>query len=105
MSVLIKGMEMPTKPLIVKINPDGSVNSTYGNGYKKYEAVTVPPHGRLIDADALLNKFGKEQKAVYEHGREYSFSFLWGNELCTEWWGVERMVEDAPTIIPAEEGE
>jgi hypothetical protein len=25
-----------------------------------------------------------------------------GNEICAEWWAVERKVEDAPTIIEAD---
>lgn len=55
MSVLIKGIQMPkNEPLLVKINPDGSVSTTAKNGYKKYEAVSVQPHGRLIEeADAI----------------------------------------------------
>ena len=63
------------------------------------------PHGRLIDADALLEQFEKEEKAADEHGRDFSFSFKSGGENCTEWWPVQQMLMDAPTIIPAEEGE
>lgn len=53
MSILIKGMKMPRdEPLLVKINPDGTVSTTWKNGYKKYEAVELPAeHGRLIDGD------------------------------------------------------
>lgn len=59
MSVLIRDMEMPkNEPLLVKINPDGSVSTTAKNGYKKYKAVSVPLHGRLIDADALVRDNG-----------------------------------------------
>lgn len=55
--LLIRGMELPKdEPLLVKINPDGSVSTTAKNGYKKYKAVPVPLHGRLIDADALKEK-------------------------------------------------
>ena len=67
--------------------------------------VPVPPHGRLIDADALLERFEKEEKAADEHGRDFSFSFKSGGENCTEWWPVQQMLMDAPTIIEAEEGE
>lgn len=63
------------------------------------------PHGRLIDADALLKEMGKQENAMYEHGHEFSFSFKSGGDVCTAWYNVEMMVEDAPTIIPAEEGE
>jgi hypothetical protein len=48
----------------------------------------------------------KQENAMYEHGREFSFSFKSGGDVCTAWYNVEMMVEDAPTIIPAsEEGE
>lgn len=58
MSILIRGMEMPTgeRPVHIEIHRDGTVIQ-----WKLYEsdeiigtAVEVPPHGRLIDADALL---------------------------------------------------
>lgn len=49
--VLIKGLEMPTKgnPLTVLIYPDGT--ATWKD--HEYQAVPVPPHGRLIDADDI----------------------------------------------------
>lgn len=93
MNILIKGMEMPkNEPLLVKINPGSSVSTTAKNGYKKYEAVPVPPHGRLIDADALLKKceFVCTDDDVDVRAVRYS------------------VIDDAPTIIPAdpaEEGE
>lgn len=61
------------------------------------------PHGRLIDADALIKEMDKQENAMYEHGREFSFSFESGGDVCTAWYNVEMMVEDAPTIIPASE--
>lgn len=52
MSILIKGMEMPTnEPLIVKINPDGSVSKLWRDVFLEYancKAVPVPKHGGLI---------------------------------------------------------
>lgn len=58
MSVLIKGVEMPTdEPLLVKINPDGTVSTTARNNYKKYEAVELPPHGDLIDYNFCLKNY------------------------------------------------
>lgn len=82
MNILIKGMEMPkNEPLLVKINPDSSVSTTAKNGYKKYEAVPVPPHGRLIDADALKDMYPIESP----------FGFI-----------LHSLISDAPTVIPAE---
>lgn len=65
----------------------------------------LPPHGRLIDADALLARFEKESSAADAHGRDFSTCFMRGLEPCAEWWAVERIVMDAPTIVAAEEGE
>ena len=91
MGIYIKGMEMPkNEPLLVKINPDGSVSTTAKNGYKKYQAVPVPPHGRLIDADAL-EKIMCEGIApsVKDGGFKHPFDII-------------RAVANAPTIIPAD---
>ena len=66
--------------------------------------VPVPPHGRLIDADALMNEMDKQENAMYEHEHEFSFSFKSGGDVCTAWYNVEMMVEDAPTIIQASGG-
>ena len=53
-----------------------------------YELVLVPPHGRLIDADALM-----EQCDGDCYGCPYN--------TCM----ARELVAAAPTIIPAEEGE
>lgn len=87
MGVYIKGMEMPKdKPLIIKINPDGAVSSTFDNDYRKYAAIPVPPHGRLIDTDAVSLEGGP-----YEY-----------DEWCK--WALEQY-QDAPTVIPASKGD
>lgn len=99
MSVLIKGMEMPKScdecrimvfedtncvpelfcgcPIVFKAHPQG-----VGHRPDYCPLIPVPPHGRLIDADALMKL-------------EVIPSDNW----------VFRAVEKAPTIIPAEEGE
>ena len=51
--------------------------------------IPVPKHGRLIDADALLK--GCERVATKYATREYAFS--------------QSALDNAPTVIPAEEGE
>lgn len=89
MSVLIKGIELPkgsARPCWVVIHSDGIVeyNENKGQGWQTSEAVLVPLHGRLIDADALL------QRAI-PHG--------WS----TPKWVSDIAIDDAPTIIPAEE--
>lgn len=61
MSVYIKGMEMPTDcALLLKIFPDGRVGVPVHLNWmgtmvvNDAEAVPVPPHGDLIDRDALI---------------------------------------------------
>lgn len=106
MGVYIKGMEMPkncgTCPLR---RGDCSQRIYMEKRPDSCPIVPVPPHGRLIDADALIKEMDKQENAMYEHGREFSFSFESGGDVCTAWYNVEIMVEDAPTIIPAEGGE
>ena len=99
MSVLIRGMEMPKEGFVeILIRDDGTVQQT-GQSYRIdgtdyytpyvgemptiYKAIHVPPHGRLIDADAL-GEF------------PYNMDFCDGYEA-DEW------VQNAPTIIEAEE--
>lgn len=97
MSILIRGMEMPKEGFIeIIIRDDGTVQQT-GQSYRidgtdyytpyvgemptMFEAVEVPPHGRLIDADELL-------RATLEN---FFFYFV------PRW-----MVKEAPTVIPAD---
>ena len=111
MSVLIKGMEMPEKGswVTLRVFHDGQcfLYSWCGNDFDFMEhltAVPVPPHGRLIDADALINEFKILQSGREIFGMELDSSFLSsGQELSTEWYCVEDAIEDAPTIIEAEE--
>ena len=75
MGVYIKGVEMPTKKngAVLIIYPNGKCAFEDG---KTYQAVPVPPHGDLIDRDALPTSR-------------------------VEW----EDIVNAPTIIEAEEGE
>ena len=81
MSVLIKGMEMPKvagrMEAVITILKDGTAQIAIspaddGIGYwKEYPLIFVPPHGRLIDADAVernLVKMQMAQKGVVGHG-------------------------------------
>lgn len=55
MSVIIKGMEMPKdgERLCIDIHPDGKVSYNLDLKCKQVAtAASIPPHGRLIDADA-----------------------------------------------------
>lgn len=71
MSVLIEGMEMPTgcSALTLKVWPDGQVEIFDADGeWKTSKAIPVPPHGRLIDADALMNDGWTLHKQVMRMG-------------------------------------
>jgi len=88
--ILIHGMEMPKCGRItIQIGADGAVyfvtecKITAEIYMECNPAITVKPHGRLIDADAL-GKF------------PYNMDFCDGYEA-DEW------VQNAPTVIPASE--
>lgn len=54
---------------------------------------------RPIDADELMKAVEREEMAATNHGQEFCSSFLSsGGEISTEWWCVEEMIENAPTI-------
>ena len=99
--ILIKGMEMPKNiGVSVTIYPDGRVIRYLGYGAKEQlgTAVPVPPHGRLIDADAL-----HEELYALEYARENEWL-----DGVREARGVDAArvaLLDAPTIIPATEVE
>jgi len=92
MGVYIKGMEMPTAGMCktITIFDDGAV--VEGNGSEKLGiAVPVPPHGRCIDADKLMQEMRliiKENMLSRDDARE-----------------LLETIGDAPTVIEAEEVE
>ena len=74
MGVYIKGMEMPENGWKhIMVTSDGKAyrfeDFTAGNTATRYEAVEVPQHGRLIDADILeTHEYydGEWQEVVYK---------------------------------------
>lgn len=100
MGIYIKNMEMPKdiEPGLVIEFADGIDGKRYARLYhyrhggltEWHEAVSVPPHGRLIDADALIVE-------LMDRGVE--------GLQTDDWHEIQQAVADAPTIIPAEEGE
>ena len=93
MSIIIEGMEMP-KPgryeaviiVLDKSTAEIAISPAEDDiGYwKEYPIVPVPPHRRLIDADALLATNYGHFGAIDDMARE--------------------AIKNAPTVIPAEEG-
>ena len=118
MSLIIKGMKLPQHAAangekdtaykcVILVHPDNSVElvidikfaSAYDNGHniQRYLITEIPtPHGRLIDADALLESIKTnfyEHFGNYDSGQELLFDLI----CCS--------IEDSPTIIEAEESE
>lgn len=94
MSVLIKGMEMPTDSFIrIILYPNGQAVKANAVDYEEFEAIPVPPHGRLIDANVLM-----------ENEENISFKDEW-HMTVTEAFVSVKNIAHAPTIIEAEEGE
>ena len=84
--ILIKGLKLPegANELRLIIHPNGQVIISKQTYLEETEAIEIPDHGRLIDADAL------KQKWIFRGEAER---------------GYQEEIDDAPTIIPAEEGE
>ena len=110
MGLYIKSMEMPLeKSRIIQIYPDGTVRRLDGSIFNShFEAVPVPEHGRLIDADALAAEMKERQTAAikwmlkrvqdYDASVRAEATVAFLNE-------VKLTLDKMPTIIPAEEGE
>ena len=96
MSILITGIDMPTKgnPITVLIHPDGTAE--WEAQHKMGTAVPVPPHGRLIDADALDGIMVEQSTEEYNH---HHAPRTWERALSC----FRDYIKAAPTIIPAEE--
>jgi hypothetical protein len=100
--ILIRGFEMPTDAsLLLLIRPDCTVHKLKVGGKhggpQQGVAVPIPKgHGRLIDADALLDDCCD---VIEDHsGLDYV-------DPCPMWGYSADMIGRAPTIVPAEGGE
>lgn len=110
MSILIKGIEMPTEResfnLIIKYN--GVVLDTE-TGMQVAEAHELPPHGRLGDLDKLVENIDGlwdcNDLHFQPNDRICDPEDCKGCKWRETWDCFRRMVKHAPTIIPAEEGE
>ena len=93
MSIIVKGMEMPKdRPQLLWVYPNGKTLTLQSevDPWKELQAVPVPPHSRVIDADALADNW------------YYASAALRPDD-------VKKVValddiDRAPTIIEAEEG-
>ena len=68
--------------------------------YANCPLIEIPtPHGRLIDADALINELANMHVGGLEAIKKYTGADTWTSGLHTAW----RTIDDAPTVIEAEE--
>ena len=111
MSVLIKGMEMPTSCYDCNCfirDSDGSdyccllMQDIEDNNKRDDDCplVEIPPHGRLIDADALRLLYDFNGYKPTGDMTEEEF-----DRLMCRLPVIRANIDDAPTIIEAEEGE
>lgn len=112
MGVYIKGMEMPNKQVCVILNPNGLVEILDANNtlLEEYQAVPIPPHGRLIDADALAHELEfdieLDQRVLDQMdfvGKERAL--IQFDKNCKQILYCMQYLSEASTIIPAEEEE
>ena len=114
MSVIVKGMEMPKSCSKCRWFDMGG-----GYGYqctllhksfdmwnkisvardKECPLIELPLHGRLIDADALINELASEHVGGLEAIKTYTEADTWTSGLHTAW----RTIDDADTVIEAED--
>lgn len=89
MSIVIEGVEMPSMGYReIRIHPNGTVTERLDRCEVTVgKAVSVPKHGKLFDADAILQEATKGEEP---------FDWIDKNELL-------RLFFDAPTLIPASE--
>ena len=120
MGVYIKGISMPK--CCAECDAEGHYEDSYGDeygffcpfGYKAYTSETrelkrlddcplvpVPPHGRLIDADALMKTCGMAMDCYDCPNGEHGWC-----KRSQDAANICEAIEDAPTVIPvSKEGE
>lgn len=112
MSLLVKGMDMPKScfycPFREKVNPDDYVcmalnkefEETFslivGKRHDDCPLVSVPPHGRFIDADELIEK-QKEDAEIFMGSTNYGDKVRYDEAM-----NAVANIVNAPTVIPAD---
>lgn len=93
MSVLIKGMKMPTEGKIMAIYKLKGEFFASLNGTKLYPLIELPDHGDLIDREAWKKSLIDEGETIGIDG--FSIDGLSADDVC-------HAIENAPVVIPAE---
>ena len=93
MSLMLKGIDLPSKgkTVTIDIDSEGTVWMSNKGEWEKYRAIQMPKgHGRLIDADALQKQY---REVNFKSGMsERIIRFL-----------VNSNIDLSPTILEAEE--
>lgn len=106
MSVIIKGMKLPKKSdrrecsiAVVQNRPVSiAFSRTKTNPFECFECAEIPtPHGRLIDADRLMEVIEKNSYMLKGY-----YNSLENGMFLT---GIKQAIDEAPTIIEAEVSE
>lgn len=93
MSVLIKGMKMPTEGKIMAIYKlKGEFFASF-NGTELYPLIELPDHGDLIDREAWKKSLIDEGETIGIDG--FSIDGLSADDVCYT-------IENTPVVIPAE---
>ena len=96
--ILISGIQFPKfSPHVIEIYPNGTAIAQCKGIYGK--AVSVPPHGRLIDADELIEK-QKEDAEIFMGSTNYGDKVRYDEAM-----NAVANIVNAPTVIPASKEE
>ena len=95
--ILIRGMELPNRntvySVLLRVNADGTaqLQGSYADDFGSYEAIPLPPHGRLIEADDLYESCALDP----------CIDVIASAKRINEY--MQLKIDDTPTIIPASE--
>lgn len=97
MSILIRGIEMPKEyGRCMVIFPDGRVTTEFGS-LVIANAVPVPPHGRLVDADKMIWRLTPNEEFYPTEADRFEYDN--GRLMVRD---IRSFIRDQPTVIPAE---
>lgn len=102
MSILIKGMKMPTdKVLTINVWADGNVYILGENPMMLHDAaIELPDHGDLIDIEVLRNLTGMRTNcSACNHFGVFGCK----GDISTDY--ICGVIDDIPAVIPAERSE
>ena len=96
--ILIKNVDIPDdNPLVLMLTSDGLVCEKIGSMFHVADALwkEVPPHGRLIDADAFI----KQNEEGFEEPLMQGEDQIGIRVIPMD--AVSRAIENAPTVLEA----